>query len=712
MTYFNLYVDGQEGFYVYLDEKDEFEIGDQVLVLFAGRKRTALIVSENPETEYKFKINKIREKLDSEIKFTKELIKLFLWMREYYVTGFVPIMETVYPKKVKIQIDKFYRLVRAVIPANPKEEEFYKYINKKEIVKEKTIFTRFGKTFISEFINKGILEEVERKIARDETKNDIQTHGKTWEFENNIKLTEEQLNAKKEIIDTDKRFFLLKGVTGSGKTEVYIELIKDALKNGKGAMFLVPEISLTPQMINRFKLEFQEHIAILHSKLSQGERHREWLNIYNNKKQIVLGVRSAVFAPVKNLKYIIIDEEHETTYKQDSNPRYNAKLVAIKRAELENSKVIMGSATPSVESYYFAEQDVFKLIEMNKRYNNAKLPSLKLVDMKEENDEFFSKELLKETLNRLKKGEQVVMLLNRKGYSTFIQCKTCGYTEECPNCAVSMNYYLSDKRYKCNYCGYSKSYSSTCPECGGKDLKYSGKGTEKIEEELERYFEGARILRVDAESVKKKDSFDKIYHDFLEKKYDILLGTQMISKGLHFPNVTLVGIISADTILGFPDFRAGEKTFQLVSQAAGRAGRGDKAGEVVIQTYQPEHYVIQKIVNDDYEGLYKEEIEARKVLHYPPFSRIINVILSALDVEMLEKKAVEFYKRIEVAGLEFHGPMPAPISRIKNRYRYQIFIKGDRKSINKFKRKLYNEVMEFKSNSLRITVDVDPINLI
>ena len=464
-------------------------------------------------------------------------------------------------------------------------------------------------------------------------------------------------------------------------------------------------------MIKKFRLEFADRVALLHSRLTAKERADEWHSIYRGDKNIVLGVRSAIFAPVQNLKYIIIDEEHETTYKQDSSPRYNAKYVAIKRAELEGLKVLMGSATPSVESYYHAETRVFKLLELKTRYNDARLPTLKLVDMKNESDQYFSKELLKEISNRLRKKEQILLLLNRKSYATYIQCKDCGHVEVCPNCSITMNYYRSDGKYKCNYCGYSKTYSNKCSSCGSENLSYSGKGTERIEEEVKKHFPHSRVIRVDSESVKARDSYNRIYNDFLDKKYDIMLGTQVISKGLHFPDLTLVGIISADTILSFPDFRAGEKTFQLVSQASGRAGREEKEGEVLVQSYQPDNYAIKRIIEDDYEGFYKEEIENRKILKYPPFSRIINIIISSLDESGLEETALKYYEEIKNPKLEIYGPIKAPIYRVKERYRYQIFIKGNRLEINKAKKIFYEKSLIYKGSSIRITIDVDPINL-
>ncbi|MBZ4682901.1 MAG: hypothetical protein PWP46_306 [Fusobacteriaceae bacterium] len=712
MRYLNLYIYGQEGFYVYLDENNEYEIGEHVLVMFMNRKKIGLVVSNSQETEFPFKVNKILQKLYGEIKFDKKLIELFLWIQNHYLCSFSQLIDSIYPKDLKAEIERYYKFANEFLPANEKDEEFLIYIKKKEKYKLKTLYNRYTKGYIDKLIKNKIIEEVNQDFNIKNDYNNFKDK-KVVLNNNKIELNEEQKLAKDKIITGDKKYYLLYGVTGSGKTEVYIQLIRDAIKENRGAIFLLPEISLTPQMIKRFEIEFGEQIAILHSKLTNSDRKKEWLNIYNGNKKIVLGVRSAIFAPVKNLKYIIIDEEHETTYKQDSNPRYNAKYVAIKRAELDNCKVIFGSATPSIESYYFAQNGIFELIELKKRFNNIKMPKINIIDMKNEENEYFSKKLIDRTIEELRKNNQVIFFINRKGYSTYIQCKECGHVEECPNCAVSLNFYASSKKYKCNYCGYTRKYSNKCSSCGSTNLKYSGKGTEKIEDELKKYFKDSRIIRVDADTTKERDSYTKIYNDFYNKKYDIMIGTQIISKGFHFPDVTLVGIITADTILNFPDFRAGEKTFQLISQTAGRAGRDKKEGEVLIQTYNPEHYSILSVISHNYEEFYNKEIKNRQMLNYPPFSRIINIIISGMDVDKVYKKAKQLYDILinKNNNLEIYGPIEAPIFKIKSRYRYQIFIKGNRKEINKIKKDIVENVNKQKNSSVRIVIDVDPMNL-
>ena len=399
-------------------------------------------------------------------------------------------------------------------------------------------------------------------------------------------------------------------------------------------------------MVERFQKEFSHGVAILHSKLTAKERGEEWKKIYSGEKKVVLGVRSAIFAPVKNLQYIVVDEEHEGSYKQDTSPIYNAKYIALKRGQLENCKIILGSATPSVESYYYGKIGMFELLTLESRYNNAKLPEVEIVDMKEEEDSFFSKELLKNIRETLLRKEQVILLLNRKGYSTMVQCKDCGHIEECGHCSIKMSYYHSRKTLKCNYCGTEKKFEGRCSKCGSTNLDFGGKGVEQVEHKLKEYFD-VPVVRMDSENAKEKDFYKETYRKFLNKEYDIMIGTQLIAKGLHFPDVTLVGVINADMILSFPDFRAGEKTYQLITQAAGRAGRGDKTGKVIIQTYQPENYVMDKIMKNDYEGFYNTEIEGRKILGYPPFSKIINIGISSTKEDKLIKTAEKLFQAVK-----------------------------------------------------------------
>lgn len=769
MRYYKIYVDNTRELYTYEDRENKYEIGDRVIVSFRGKQRTGLIIAQDTDEERAYKVLPIQKIVENSIKLSESYIKLLVWIKNYYMSSYEQVITAAIPSGLSIKYESFYfprdieeflktdiidgelreyfkkrvtvtkgaltknfglDLINALIKmelllregkANitlnyskreeleEKEKSVYEYFKKRERVKEESLEKLFSKKELEKLLKSGdlrlekLIKSEEEKVVEDIDK-EIESRDK--------QLNEEQEKAKIDILTGKESFFLLKGITGSGKTEVYISIIKSAFNEGKGSIFLVPEISLTPQMIDRFKGEFKENIAILHSKLTQSERAKEWYDIYSGRKKVVLGVRSAIFAPVQNLGYIFLDEEHETTYKQDNNPRYNAKQVAIKRVELEGAKLVLGSATPSIESFYFAQKGIFKLIELKNRYNNAVLPEVEIVDMKGEESLYFSKRLLDEIRKTLLKGEQVLLLLNRKGYSTYIQCKDCGHVEECSHCSIKYSYYASQGVLKCNYCGRVKRYTGQCSNCGSKNLIHSGKGVERVEEEIKKYFD-VRVIRVDSEMSKDREFFEKMYYDFLDKKYDIMVGTQLISKGLHFPDVTLVGVVNADTILNFPDFRAGEKTYQLVTQVAGRAGRGDKRGRVIVQTYQSEHPVFKRVKTNDYEGFYKEEIYNRELLEYPPFSKTINIGISSKYEKYLEEFVKDFFRDIRYENVEMYGPMRSMVYKVKDRFRYNIFIKGNIKEINIFKKKLKLKLTNYEKNDkIRIVVDVDPINLI
>ena len=763
MKYYKLFVDGTNSFFTYSDEKEQFNIGDRVAVNFRNRERGALVIEEDKSESFDFKVLGIKRKLENEISLSPKYIELLLWISRYYLCNFSTVLSAALPKELKIKYSEFYSL-----NLNDKEyDENLDYFFDKLGVTKQTLRKTFELTEIKDFIDSKILTEIKNKkyildFARYEILEDREKYQDIYnyfikrnrfnkksvdekfekkvidrllenkkliyekkiserEFEEqqeikkitskDVELTERQKEVVENIENLDKKYFLIRGITGSGKTEVYIKLIKDALKEKKGSIFLVPEISLTPQMKDRFAREFGEEVAVLHSNISDKDKQREWLSIISGEKKVVLGARSAIFAPVKNLAYIIVDEEHENSYKQDTNPRYNAKYVAIKKAILEDCKVVLGSATPDVESYYLAKKNQFHLEILDKRYNDAKLPEIKLVDMKEEENTFFSRELLKSIRETLIRGEQVILLLNRKGYSTMIQCKDCGHIEECEHCSIKLSYYESTKRLKCNYCGREKRFLGKCSKCGSTNLYFGGKGTEQIEEKLREYF-NVPIVRVDSETARQKDFYEKTYFDFLNKKYDIMIGTQMIAKGLHFPNVTLVGVINGDLILSFPDFRASEKTFQLITQVAGRAGRGDKNGKVIIQTYQPENYVMENIKNSDYDKFYEKEIGMRDILEYPPFSKTINIGFSHTDEKILEEVSNEFFHLIKRDYVMVFVPNKSLVYKVKDRYRKNIFIKGEKSKINYFKKELLNVLEKFDSRGCRIVIDVDPINLI
>ena len=765
MQYFDIYIDSMKGIYTYSDKNDEFEVGENVIVPFRNIKKSGFIIRKNLKENFEFKVLNISSKVKNSLKLSDEQIKLIEWIVDYYLASYDSVMKAMIPKKIKISYSNIYsiNLGNFGILNEYLDNDIIKYIFSLTTISYSTAKTKFKKSVVDSLINKNFLyknenniyvniekfyklkeenkeifeyfykktiikkEKLEKKFKRNNIKEleekeilkiEVNINKKKEYISDNIEkvfknkslLNEKQSTIKENIEKSNKKYFLLKGVTGSGKTEIYIELIKKAFFEGYGSIFLVPEISLTPQMVERFQTEFKNNIAILHSSLSDIERAKEWESIYTGEKKIVLGVRSAIFSPVKNLKYIILDEEHEATYKQDSSPRYNAKYVAIKRCLDEDAKLILGSATPSIESYYYAKTGIYELLNLENRYGNAVMPDIQIVDMKQENNLFFSKLLLEEIKNTLLKNEQVILLLNRKGYSTYIQCKDCGYVEECDNCSIKMSYYKSTNRYKCNYCGKQVHYTGKCSKCGSINLIHSGKGIERIEEELKKYFD-VSMIKVDSELSRNKDYFSKIYKDFSDKKYSILIGTQIIAKGLHFPNVTLVGVINSDIILNFPDFRSGEKTFQLLTQVSGRAGRGDKKGKVIIQTYEPENNVIKDSKEENYDLFYEKEINSRKVFSYPPFSKILNIGFSSEDEERLLEVSKNFYDEIKSQDIELYGPMPSMVYKVQKRFRMNIFVKGSKKKIDKFKLFLKKKLNRFNDTKVRIIVDIDPVNL-
>jgi primosomal protein N' (replication factor Y) (superfamily II helicase) len=521
--------------------------------------------------------------------------------------------------------------------------------------------------------------------------------------------------------------FLLHGVTGSGKTEIYLQAIAHALEQGKGAIVLVPEISLTPQTVERFKARFSSGplrtlVAVLHSHLSAGERHDEWHKIRQGRARIVIGARSAIFAPVHPLGLIIVDEEHEHSYKQEESPRYHARDVAVVRGQMEGAVVVLGSATPSMESFHNAKRGKYELIELTLRVDNQKMPVVRVVDMRAEGRKqkgipIFSTPLKEAITQRLERKEQTILFLNRRGYSTSLQCPDCGYVAECPNCSVSLTFHRRAAILLCHICGHSAKAPVACPEpkCGKSGIRYAGLGTEKVEDTLAKLFPHARITRMDSDTLKKKDDFRRILGDFRTGKIDILVGTQMIAKGLHFPNVTLVGIIHADLSLHIPDFRAGERTFQLITQVAGRAGRGEVEGEVFVQAFTPFHPAIQYARRHDFVGFYDQEIEFREQLKYPPLARIALLTLKGRNEEKVKLSAAHVRTELEKlvgtsADLVIAGPAPAPLARAETFYRYQLMLRT--RGMSKLSRAIAQlQTTLSLPDDVQMAVDIDPVDL-
>ena len=521
-------------------------------------------------------------------------------------------------------------------------------------------------------------------------------------------LSEKQFEIYNEIINSKESYFLLHGITGSGKTQIYIKLIIEALNRKKGSIFLVPEISLTTQMVNGLKKIFGDNISIIHSKMTPAKKKAEWEKIYSGKSKIVIGARSAIFAPVNNLGYIIMDEEHENTYKQEDNARYHTRNVALKRAMLEDCKVIFGSATPSFETYYYAQKGSIKLLELNERYNGATLPEVEVVNLEDE-EGYLSKTLLKNMKETISKGEQVILILNRKSHSVQVKCHECNEKLKCPRCSVNLQYYKQINMLKCSHCEYNVKMYEKCPNCESSKFNFLGMGTEKLEEELEELFGKENILRMDSTTMKTNSLLKKAYTDFINQKYQILVGTQIVAKGFHFPNVTLVGVINSDQILQFSDFRAGEKTFQLVTQAAGRSGRGDKKGKVIIQTYNSDSNLIESIRNSDFKSYYNEDMSLRELVKLPPFVKYIKIIVSSKKEEKSRKQINDIYSLVYDKFDYVSQPDRANIYKLNDDYRNVIYIKTNNKEMMK-NRSLLKSIKDQSNSSVRVLIDVDPLN--
>ncbi|TYS16337.1 primosomal protein N' [Rossellomorea vietnamensis] len=568
---------------------------------------------------------------------------------------------------------------------------------------------------VKALVDKGLLIKKHQEVYRNPFAH------KNFKKTSPLPLTEQQEKAITPILHAvehdQHETFLLYGVTGSGKTEVYLQSIQEVYEKGKEAIVLVPEISLTPQMVDRFKGRFGNDVAVLHSGLSIGEKYDEWRKIQRKEVKVVVGARSAVFAPFENLGIIIIDEEHETSYKQEENPRYHARDVAIYRAGQYSCPVILGSATPAMETFARAQKGVYTLLTLSKRMNEGELPSVSIVDMREElrggNRSMFSEELFEKLQDRLQKGEQTVLFLNKRGHSSFIMCRDCGYVAQCPHCDISLTYHRFSDNMKCHYCGYETGVPQTCPECDSEHIRYFGTGTQKVEEELAKLLPEARVIRMDVDTTSRKGAHERLLDSFGEGHADILLGTQMIAKGLDFPNITLVGVLTADTMLHLPDFRSAEKTFQLLTQVSGRAGRHKLPGEVVIQTYTPEHYSIELAGTQNYDSFYHKEMMMRKMGSYPPFYYLSLITISHEDllkvVAAAEKVTKFLQSRLSPQSIVL-GPAASPIPRINNRYRYQCLIKYKREpelpSI--LKTILEHSQQQKASEGLTISIDVNP----
>ncbi|MDD7682132.1 MAG: primosomal protein N' [Clostridium sp.] len=709
-----------------LDMEEKVKVGQIVKVPFGVRSKPVegfiLDLKAEEEMKVSFKMKSILSVENEEPVITEDDLKLINFLREEYLCKYIDAIRLLIPVGILKGAKSKSRNVIVFINDNlEKIKNKDGYIEIIDFIKRNT--GKYTKTELSKehgFSIYKLNKLMEHGLIKSEE--EIVFRYNTREYNKDVQknLTVEQSMAIKEIEESEENLILLKGVTGSGKTEVYMRIVEKTLEEGKSAIVLVPEIALTPQMIERFKGRFGSNVALFHSKLSDGERFDEWYRVKEGKASLIIGARSAIFLPAKNLGLIIIDEEHENTYKSDQNPKYQTKEVAEYIAKLKGCKVILGSATPTIESYYRAISGEMKLVELNHRVDNKPMPKMMLVDMREElrsgNKSLFSRRLYASMKEKLEKGEQIILFLNRRGFSTFVSCRSCGYVFHCEDCDISMTYHKNGFLV-CHYCGKTKKQPNLCPKCGSKYVKFFGAGTERVEEEVRRYFKNARILRMDVDTTRAKDSHEKIYNAFKAREADILIGTQMVSKGLDFPNVTLVGILAADMSLNLPDYRAAERSFQIITQVAGRAGRGDKEGEVIVQTYTPEHYSLQYAKKYDYENFYEKEFTIRAMMGYPPFGRILLINGSGKNEDELRKQMIYLGEKVkekaeEFGGLEVLGPTPCIIYRIKENYRWQIIIKGEFSS--KFSKSI-KDILYDKANNvyndIRVSMDINPNSL-
>ena len=687
--------------------------GIRVIVPFGRKELEGFVINIKPYEKVDYELKPITSVVDTEEVLNDELLELGKYISNKTFSSLIKSYQTMLPVALKakkgVQINKkyiSYIILEKDEPLKGKQLEIINKLKQEKKVLKKTL-SEISLSALNSLIKKGIVKEVLEEEYRINSKEYIPY--------DNVNLTNEQQNVSNEILKEKNNFkpFLLHGVTGSGKTEIYIKLIEEVIKNKKEAIVLVPEISLTPQLTNKFKSKFGNTVAVLHSALSDGEKYDEWRKISRKEVSIVIGARSAIFAPFTNLGIIIIDEEHSDTYKQENIPKYNTIDVAIFRCKKHNCPLLLGSATPSIESYTRSMVGTYKLLKLKTRVN-AKLPKVTLVDMKDEikkGNKLFSEVLTNKVNKCLDSDEQCIILLNRRGYTTTIVCHNCGFTLTCPKCDIPLTYHKKNNVMLCHYCGYKTGKPFICPECKSKDINEFGTGTEKLEEEIIKNFPKAKTIRMDVDTTSRKGSHERIIDDFKNKKYNILVGTQMIAKGLNFENVTLVGVINADNSLNVPDFRSAERTFSLLSQVAGRAGRSSLNGEVVFQGFNMDHYSIICASNHDYEAFYKEEMRIRKTLDYPPYYNLCIIKTRSSNEETLnnENEKIINYLRSNLKDTIILGPSPCTVPKINNVYYTQIIIKYKKiESIIDVLKFLQNKYINKK---VMLDIDVNPYHI-
>lgn len=697
--------------------KDKVEVGKRVVVPFGRQTLEGFVIRINNIIETNYNVKKIIEVIDDRPVLNEELLELGKFISKKTLCNLINAYQTMLPTalkaKHKVKINKkyvSYVKLNKNIPLEVKgikQKEIVEYLKDKDFVLKSEV-TKISPSSVKTLLDKDILILKQREVYRLE--DSIQKE------KSSVVLNEEQSNALNKIKSSMHTFkpFLLFGVTGSGKTEVYMHAIEEVINRGKEVIVLVPEISLTPQMVSVFKKRFGSCVAILHSGLSSGEKYDEWRKIEKKEVSIVIGARSAIFAPFTNLGMIIVDEEQTDTYKQENNPRYHAIDIAIHRAKYYNCPIVLGSATPSIESFTRAKLGVYELLELKKRVNNN-LPSVKIIDYKDmmrTHDKIISTELKNKINEKLNKQEQIILLLNRRGYQTIITCKECGYTHKCPNCDIPLTYHKTTNSMKCHYCDYTTKRLFVCPKCGSDNINAYGMGTERLEQIVSKMFPEARVGRMDVDTTRNKGSHEKILKLFRNHDYDILIGTQMISKGLDFEDVTLVGVLNGDASLNIPDFRSSERTFQLLNQVSGRAGRGSKKGEVIIQSFNTDHYSIVLATKHDYLSFYKKELAIRKKLNYPPYSNLLLIRLASKNLNSANEEGNKIvnYLKNKAKNVIVLGPSSASIPKINNIYYVNVILKYKKKE-DVMDQVIYINKKYKSHKKVHLEIDINPIHM-
>jgi primosomal protein N' (replication factor Y) len=705
--------------------QSSIHVGSQVNVPFKSRELRGFVVGLSTYSAFGDKLKEIAGVVGDKPLIPDPIMNLAYWVAEYYCAPIEHAVRTVLPSAVRKRGAKHKKQLlvsptgRVPEKISAKQDAIFQTLKEHGAMMLSELKERAGcsDSPIRTLEKNGLVKIEASTIQRDPHAGLELLRTKPFDLMAEQQTALETINAS---MDKKKPgTVLLHGVTGSGKTEVYLQAIQHALDKAQGAIVLVPEIALTPQTVDRFRSRFGDCVAVLHSSLSDGERHDEWHRIRNGEAQIAIGARSALFAPIENVGLIVVDEEHEPTYKQDESPRYNARDVAVMRGHLENCCVVLGSATPALESFNNVREGRYELAEMLMRVDDRSMPIMRIVDMrieaeKEGRPTIFSGELVQAIYDRLNNKEQVILFLNRRGFSSSLQCEQCGYVAECSECSVSMTYHKRAHKLLCHICGAEEKVPPRCPECGDPDFKYAGMGTEKIEEILEKLCPGAKVARMDSDTMRKKDSYRTVLDKFRTGKLDILLGTQMIAKGLDFPNVTLVGVLYADMSLNMPDFRAGERTFQLLTQVAGRAGRGEISGEVIVQAYTPHHPAIQAARRLDYTGFCDQDLEFRRELAYPPFSHLVLLTFkgeSEMEVQQTADRFSEALEQILPESVKHSPAVPAPLARAKGHYRFQIMLRCEHTV--RMTKPIRHVLSCFKMpKTVTCTVDVDALSLL